>query len=300
MKKPAKSIFILCGFFLAALAAFLFGTNILDPKISRLEQDSIKIRFDRLLSGEGSRIWTMQRALLQQQALHLIENESEAYRQKAFSPARLEEFTDEYFGYFKGFKFLYLGFRDAAGTEKNRIEDEIKEMLVKYIFFDLNDFQGNIQAGLESLMEVHLRKYSEKTIELLEENFSRNDFEAILTTEKVNSIPVAGSNIHSLVLTMLFLRGTNTMSAMPASTLSQKILSEFVLNPQALVTSTTACVPTTGLGILADYLFSHTAKHYYTATLENSLASVVDSVIRDNRQAAEKALLAVLEAFPAL
>lgn len=294
MSGKKRIILVVLGLLLLASLSFLFDANIFITADRPVDEESLEAGLERLLAVDGMEIWKRERTLLQKEAFALIEKECDAYRAQAASAERLENFTDEYFGYFKGFKFLYLGVRDWMGSDKTRIQEEINRMLSELIFFDISELQGNIQFGLENLTETHLQKYSEELIALLEQNFNESELEEVLSASRVNSISVVGSNIHSLVVTASLFGISRTAESIMSTVIGKKIVSVVVARIPVLSASTLTSVGTFGISILIDYVFSQGIKLANCQKLTHSLREAVVSVIEGYCNTTKKNFLVAL------
>lgn len=260
----AKHVFILLCCLALGIALYSDGDIFKSPQGSGV---SLEDRYQAILEGDGKRIWNEQLVQLERQAAQYIRQEMRGYRRAVLSPARIDSFCDEYYGYFKGFKFMFLGAFDFF-SDKRRIEREIRDMIQEHLLYDTEAFAISLRNGIAEHVRENVQEYSAMMEQLMQKRFTSSEREVLSKSVGVAGIKVGSSQIHTLGVfggTSLVLNSQLVQGAIQKIT--NLITSKLITISSTMVTN----VLTFGLGFLLDYLFSRGVRYLQEASLKRSL-----------------------------
>jgi len=294
-KGPWVAYFFAAIFFIAAAVSLLADQNIFLPRNEPSQDGLLEQRFERVMRSEGAKLWKTEAQALRQEVFSYVGSECGKYKYRAASSARLDDFSDEYFGYFKGFEFLFLGLTDFVLSNRDRVQGEIRSMLAEYVFFDLSAFQGTLHLGIEQLVEKRMKLYGEKMLAVLETRFTDEELERLFGESKVKGVSVLASNIHSLGLTGGIYGGTQIGVAVMRLPAAQKLAALINAKIPALSVSGLTAAGTFGISVLVDVLISRVVKYFSEDDLKASLRTAIHGFVDDFEAGVKKAFVASLE-----
>lgn len=294
---PVKKALFWFGIIFACIAAYFVifsGGDIFLPVTPPNQGEDIESFVERVLSSEGAKLWKKQCTLLQEEAFSLVDEKCRQYKAIAASSSRLGEFADEYFGYFKGMKFLFLGAMDLTVTD-GWIQEEIRDMLLEYIFFDYMEFHGEMQYALERLAEKHVSDYAEAVLGVLEQRFTRDQIETVLKSMNTKGISITASNLHTVaIFAVAPLISGKIGTSLLATQAGEKIAAIVVSRLPALSGTLATTIGTFGISILVDYLCSRGVKMLMEEDLKESLRRAVSGFVDDSGTAMKRALVGAI------
>jgi len=247
--------------------AWFSGGDIFDgPPVSGV---SLEERYREIIEEDGKKIWSEQLEKLEKETARYIRQEMGMYRKAVLSNERLEAFCDEYYDYFKGIKFMFLGLFDVF-SDKKHIENEIRTMVQENLLYDTETFAISLKSGIAEYVRSNVHEYAAKMDKLLNKSFTTEERSYLAKNIRTNDFKIRAAHLHTLGVyggTALIL------NSQIAQSIVQKIVELITSKLVSLSSGMVTNVLTIGLGFLLDYLFSQSIRYFQEDQLKRSLTT---------------------------
>lgn len=253
------------------------------------EQDSLNHRFIKLLNQFEGPVWDREMEQTRAELVTLFDSRISELERRLISEERINAFTDEYYGYLKGYKLLALGSIDLFRKGTPLLNQEMLKMITSNILFDIEDFETDLYIEMESIVQKHYRDYLKEFAEALGSTFTANELNTLEMTAQRHEIPVEPGTITGAVRigsewamtrgcrllhtgTTISITGKSVttgsahMTSALASKASGKILSSFVskfLGPLLV-------------GLVIDYAITKACRAFSEEELKHALRELID------------------------
>jgi hypothetical protein len=160
-----------------AVARFtLFGSIHFEP----LRTSDPEKEFELLMAQEVQRWQEVTAPALARECQRRIDAAVEAMKKKWRSSERLDAFVEELFGYFKGWKLLWLSGKDLFSDGRPAVEAELSDMMQRLILFDVSPDLEQLRLDLEGLVEEKAQEHAQRLSKALQKRISPEELLQIL------------------------------------------------------------------------------------------------------------------------
>lgn len=253
---------------------------------SEVTLDDIQARYDEFLS-DANRKWVAELAKMEGRIDVIIRTRLDRMYSRWTSSQRLDAFVDEYYGYFKGWKFLYLSGKDLLDrdTDGEALGQEINAMIMRHILLDLDSDMNALFVELEEYITTNTGQFMERLLKELDSAFSEEELQRLGRGFHVGNISVAPSELQSFIRTgadfpitysvagAIFARIAPKIVSRTAAGSGGRLLSRIVSKVATTLTSSILgkFITGFGIGLLVDYALVKIAKAAGQEDLKDSL-----------------------------
>lgn len=134
----------------------------------------VEERLETLMNQAG-REWLEKLEEMERKSIEMTRRRLESMQGKWQSEDRLDAFCDEYYGYFKGFRMVWLTGKDLFVDGQPNIESELADMMEKHLFFDVQDDLAALFLDMEQDLRHEASAFQNQFLETLEKTFTSEE-----------------------------------------------------------------------------------------------------------------------------
>jgi PAS domain-containing protein len=254
VKKERKKLFFWIALFILLVSATVWLNS--QQRITYIAP-SAEERFGKVLV-EFSGKWKEEMELLQKDLEKIVDQKMREMQRLVLNYHNFDAFCDEYYGYFKGLKFMWLGAKDLFSSKESHVDREVQSMVERHFLGGIEGRMYELYLEIEAVTEKRVAHWQQDFQKALRANFDEAEIERLVKDFKVTPdmgvhVSVAGSLVRitadivgGKIGSALFSKRVTKMSQKIAAQVVAKLFSKTAISTGMTVAGSTGTFAAAG------------------------------------------------------